>query len=381
MLTPSGWTLAVCAPLFLVASWLLGYPELAVLGYACLVAVLVAGLWMLVQPDVVAVRDIQPNRVVEGEGARAVLTLRNRSRRRSPPMLAAETVGAQQVAVPLPSLAGGGSHTASYALPATHRGIYPVGPLTIGHSDPLRLMGVGRDNATTSLLYVHPRHHHVHPLPTGRNQDMDGPTSSGSPRGGIAFHSLREYELGDDLRLVHWKSYAKTGTLMVRHNVVPNEPSMWVVLDTSAEPYLDGGFEDAVRAAASLVVAAYQNDYPLRLITTSGRTAHIERVNGDPSAALDLLAGVETDENDPGLAALLGMPVREEGVALGVVTGQPDPARASAISAVRTRFQMISVIQVGERFGRPAPRIPGAFCINVQTSADFAATWNRRVHK
>jgi hypothetical protein len=210
---------------------------------------------------------------------------------------------------------------------------------------------------------------------------MDGPTSSGAPRGGIAFHSLREYELGDDLRLVHWKSYAKTGTLMVRHNVVPNEPSMWVVLDTSAEPYTETSFEDAVRAAASLVVAAFQNDFPLRLITTSGQSAHIERVNGDPSAALDILAGVTTDENDPGLAALLSIPIREEGVALGVVTGQPDPVKTGAISAVRTRFQMISVIQVGEQFNRPAPRIPGAFCINVATSADFAATWNRRVHR
>lgn len=387
MVTRSGLLLLALAPVLLLAGWVLDYPDLVVIGLACLVAVLVAAVWMVLQPNLVGVRDIDPSRVAQGEGARAVLTVRNRSRRRSPPILASESVGERTVVVPLPTLAGGAEHTTAYQLPTTRRGVFPVGPLTIGHSDPLRLMNVGRRHSTLSTLYVHPRLHTVLPLPTGRNEDMDGPTTNASPRGGIAFHSLREYELGDDLRLVHWKSYAKTGTLMVRNNVVPNEPKMWVVLDTRADSYSEGeddeesSFEDAVRAAGSLALAAYTHDFPLELITTGGARAAASRSAGDFGEVLDLLAAVEVADDDPGLRALMGIPVTEDGIALGVVTGQPDADQTGAVALVRPRFQMVSVVQVGERFGRPAPHIAGAFCINVATSEEFASAWNRRVRR
>ncbi|MFN8075911.1 MAG: DUF58 domain-containing protein [Kineosporiaceae bacterium] len=392
MLTRSGVALLVLAPVLLLAGWIVDYPELVVLGLACLLAVLVAAIWMVLQPNLVGVRDIDPSRVAQGEGARAVLTVRNRSRRRSPPILASESVGDRQVIVPLPTLAAGAEHTTAYHLPTSRRGVFDVGPLTIGHSDPLRLMTIGRRHSTLSTLYVHPRLHTVLPLPTGRNEDMDGPTSNSSPRGGIAFHSLREYELGDDLRLVHWKSYAKTGTLMVRNNVVPNEPKMWVVLDTRADSYTEtdaaarrdrddaeSSFEDAVRAAGSLALAAYTHDFPLEVITTGGFRAAASRSAGDFGEVLDLLAAVQVGEDDPGLRALTSLPVTEDGIALGVVTGQPDADQTGAVALVRPRFQMVSVVQVGERFGRPAPHIGGAFCINVATSEEFAMAWNRRV--
>jgi uncharacterized protein (DUF58 family) len=312
MVTRSGIWTAVAAAILVVAGWLLDYPELVVLGIVAAVALAAAAVWMLRTPDVTVSREIQPPRVAEGDGARAVVIVTNNARRRSPPMVAAETVGDASVAVSLPSLAGGARFEAAYPLPTERRGVFEVGPLVVGHSDPLRLLHVARGFPSRSTLLVHPRVHAVAPLPTGGSPDMDGPTSATSPQGGVAFHSLREYVRGDDLRLIHWRSTARTGKLMVRHNVVPNEPRMTLVLDTSPAPYAisQAGdynyFEDAVRVVASLAVSGSSAGFPVEVHTTGGHSVSVESLH-DATSLLDLLAGVRLDDDDPGLSALRGL--------------------------------------------------------------------------
>lgn len=379
MLTGAGRVVATVTVLAMVAGWIADYPELVLLAFAGLAVLVVAAVWMAFGPHVVASREVRPLRVTEGELARGVLTVTNAATRRSPPFLAIDRVGTRAVSIPLPSLAGGAATTSAYPLPSTRRGIYPIGPLTIGHTDPLRLMRLTGDYAAPARLVVHPRRVVVEPIPTGFARDMEGPTSASSPRGGIAFHSLREYEPGDDHRLIHAKSSARLGTLMIRHNVVPNEPRMAVVLDTSAASYGPGSFDEAVRITASLAVAAMDHDFPLQLRTTGGAASVVER-GFRHTDLLDLLAGVEERPDDPGLAALPGMVPAEEGVSLAVVTGQPSMPMLEMVSRVRPRYQMVSLVLVGGT-GLPSDFVRGALTISAPDVDGFAAAWNQLVRR
>lgn len=383
MPTRSGVVVAVCAAVLLVAGWLADYPELVLLGFAGLLALLAAAAWMLARPNLTAVREIRPQRVRLGEEALGVLTVRNDSGRRSPPISAGEAfdgAAGRTIDIAVPSLAGHESYETTYLLPTRHRGRFRVGPLTIGHSDPLRLMRIGRQFADWSTLYVHPRVLAVEPVPTGQTRDMDGPTSSSSPRGGIAFHSLREYEPGDDWRLIHWKSSARLDNLMVRHNVVPNEPRLMVVLDTSAAPYSDRSFEEAVSAAASLCVAATSGGFPLELRTTSGLRTAADR-GTSPERALDLLAEVTRSDTDAGLAALPDMTPADEGVSLGVVTGEADHSLLAVLPSVRTRFLMVSLVQFADKFSGPPAILRGIVAVHVRDGDEFARAWNQLVRR
>ncbi|HET6950370.1 MAG TPA: DUF58 domain-containing protein [Acidimicrobiales bacterium] len=381
MLTGNGRAVAAAGPLLLAAGAVTGWFELTMLGVACVLAVAAALWWLLRRPDLVVSREIAPARVSDGEHAVGTLTVTNVGARRSPPLLATEPVGGRRVGVRLPSLRPGGDARVSYDLPTDRRGVHAVGPLTLARSDPLRLVLAAREHGSRTVLAVHPRVHAVEPVPTGRARDMDGPTSLSAPQGGIAFHSLREYVPGDDLRLVHWRSTARAGQLMVRHNVVPNEPRLLVVLDTSAAPYTPASFEDAVRVAASLCSAACEAGFPLRLATTGGAVASAEARSAGPGPVLDLLAGVEASADDPGLAGFVRLLPDDDGVSLGVVTGQAPPGYLGLVAAARGRFDMVSIVQVGEEFDRAPAAVAGAFVVNCRTSDDFARVWNRGVRR
>ena len=371
-----GWGVGITAVLALTAGWLADTPELVAVGLTGLVAVLQGLGWMLAQPDLLAVREIQPTRVSELDPARGLLLVQNLSGRRSPPILATDRVGSAVFTVPVPSLPAGAAHTTSYPLPTDHRGIFQVGPFSVGHTDPLRLVARSQNYPSSATLTVHPRVHVVAPVPTGVTRDMEGATSASSPRGGIAFHSIRPYHVGDSFRDVHWKKSAQTGELLVCQKVVPDEPSLMVVLDTSAEAYREDSFEDAVRVAASLCVAATSGGYPLELRTTGGAVAVSEGGRHAEPAMLDLLAGVSAEPDDPGLPAVARFVSTRAAVSLGVVTGRPGPQRLAVLSQIRPSYLMASAVLVGE----PAYRsLPGVVTLSCRDSDDFARRWNELV--
>ncbi|MBM3689630.1 MAG: DUF58 domain-containing protein [Actinobacteria bacterium] len=113
-----------------------------------------------------------------------------------------------------------------------------------------------------------------------------------SEMGTTTFAMLREYVIGDELRHVHWKSSAKTGTLMMRQYIDVTRPRLMLVLVTETRAYTsEEEFESAVDFIASLATVAASSGLDVEVCTTTGeRAAHGK---GRSSAAIDMLALVE----------------------------------------------------------------------------------------
>lgn len=356
-----------------------GYVELLMIAGMLVVAWLVAVALGLRGSVIAASRVVAPVRVKEGDPARGLLTITNKSRGRAPPTVAVERFAGREIPIPLPSIPAKSEHVHTYELDTSSRGRFAVGPLRLGRADPFRFVRATSAEGELAELIVHPITYDVPPLQSGRVRDLEGAVQSRRAQGGIAFHNLREYVPGDDRRLIHWRSSAKTGNLMVRHNVVTHEPALAIVLDT-AEVYSDDeAFEDAVRVTASLVVAGVRDGFPTALFTTEGFGGHVDLGGEGLIKVLDLLASVRRSSNDPGLRYLLGLAGAEQReTTLGVVTGVPDTEQLTTISRVASRFDAVNTIVIGDRFERSAPVIKGSHVVRAETARQWAQIWAAR---
>ncbi|MDW3218778.1 MAG: DUF58 domain-containing protein [Acidimicrobiales bacterium] len=358
----------------------IGYPTLVAMGATLIAAVIIALILVGRPPDLASVRVVVPDRVTSGETAVTQLTVANRGRRTSGASKGQERFGDDLIPVDIPSLEPGESTTITSELSTATRGIFDVGPLTVRRGDPIGLARRGDINSDISRLIVHPRIHDVSPFPAGIRRDMEGLPSGEAAEGGVTFSNLREYVPGDDLRLVHWRSSAKVGQLMVRHNIDVHRPRTTVILDTSAGLYDDESFEDAVRATASVIVSAMTRRFPFTL-----RTSHGYLIDDRSSrlAVMDLLAALTTHDDetmDLGQAAVAASH-DPAGLSCAVITGRAGVDALRSLGPIRNRFDQLTMIRMGSGTSSEVYELGGAVLINANTSADFAQAWNRRMKR
>src|SRR4029079_3293242 len=84
---------------------------------------------------------------------------------------------------------------------------------------------------------------------------------------GTEFHSLREYQRGDDIRRINWKASARATGLIVRETALEGLRRCTVGLDTDAAEYSGDSFEHAVIAAASVTNSAAHTGVNTRFVT------------------------------------------------------------------------------------------------------------------
>jgi uncharacterized protein (DUF58 family) len=355
----------------------LGQRGLVAVG-AALVAAVGAGLLSIAGRHPGGRRSLESTRVDDGRRAPALLTLGRPPRRRwfRPGSTVRDSVAGAPVEVPLPDAVHAGPRRAAavvYDLPAVGRGCHRLGPAHVERCDALGLARVRWRIEGDRTLRVHPRVHALRQARWGRAEDDDGSGGVATRRGGTSFHALRDYEPGDDVRLIHWASTARAGGLQVRDVVAVDDADVLVVLDTAADAHTDrGGFEDAVRVAASVVLAAGGDRRPVRLRTTGGLDRFVAPTPAGRLRALDELAAVTITTGAAGLATV----TRGGTGALVVVTGDGPRAVAGGVGPLVRRHDSVTLVQVGPRAVARRVAVPGVRTLAGATSGEVADRWN-----
>jgi uncharacterized protein (DUF58 family) len=372
-LTGLGVGAAAAAAILLAVGAAAGWPAVVIAGAGTALGVLLSLAYVSRRPRLAIERQVEPARVQKGSAAVAVVHATNLSRRPLAPVTMEQRVGDEPVALRLPRLRRGEAVLRSYRLPTWRRGEFEIGPVEVAKADPLGLCRTVLALGEPQSIAVHPRLLQLTPLPAGRSRHLEGPSSDMSPQGSITFHRLREYVAGDDLRTIHWPSTARTGTLMVRHNVDTAQPYTVVLLDVHPSSYSAETFEEAVDVAASVATSMSGGVAPVQLRTTAG-----ERMGGpaqrDPRPLVDHLTGVAPSE-EGSLDAQLAVLRRDRGgTALVVVTGKLTDATVPAVSTLRRRFDRVVLASLAA--GRvPGAAYPGVTVLAAATADGVARAW------
>ncbi len=323
IVTPAGWAVAILSALALVVAQATGLGELRLVGLTGVIALAIAVPFALLPTRVEARLGVRPRHTTAGGRGRARLEVTNQL----PAPLLHPTVRIpvehRQTHLRLPLLRRDRPAVEEFEVPTERRGVVDIGPVWGTRTDPLGLLRREQRWADPVEFYVRPRIVGLHSLPPGGLHDLEGVPSDQTSMTDLAFHALREYVRGDDLRHVHWRSSARAGELLVRQYHDTRRSHACVVVDDDRTAYVHpDDFELALQAAASLIVQAGIDDYETALV------CGVHQAFGEPGVLLD--ACCRADLGDLGLlaAARQAMTLAPDTSLLVLVTGRAGGSRA-----------------------------------------------------
>lgn len=377
MLTRSGVGALLASIVAVLLGWWWQYPELVAVGAALAMLVIVSVTIVRGRQPATVVRTIGDRRIARGSAVAVRYRLNNPTRYRSPPITIIDSLQresltggtgsrAESVRTPVPSLGRLESLVRHAFLPTHRRGVFTVGPAETERLDVFRLAVGRRSDIANDEVIVHPR---VFELtgPFGSRfsaaDDALRRSSASDPLSG--FVTLREYAEGDDPRLIHWPTTARTGVLMLREHVELRRPQFTIAIDASTAVAEPDDFEEMVDVAASLAVHALHTGIDVRVRTTNIDHLGSERALGTDTEILDFLTPVTQDSPDrvvniANLFAQDGMVGR-----IALVTGPGGPATPV------TDPHSISVVRIGRHAESTQP-----FETAAETAAEFARSWD-----
>lgn len=377
MLTRHGWAMLLAAAAAFATGRVFALIELYVLGASLVVAVLVGVVVANTRaPQLSVERSTDPESPVAGSPITVLMRLTQRGRRSTPELTLWERVGnVGGATMSLAPLSPRSSAGATYAIPATRRGILVCGPLQVRRSDPLGLACRTRDVAGTDEIVVLPLTVPLAPPRIG-SPGVLGQTlkAKAVAQGGLDFHGLREYVPGDDPRRISWKASARSTELLVREHADDELRRVTVALDALIDD--ERAFERAVSAAASVVLACAATELDVRVVSQEAdwRGPDVVRVAS---------RGLAVIERASGPAPVPPGPSTPEG--LGVVVLVTDRAASDFVAAARAQLGRNQTVVTITTAAPAAPAAPaegmmdGHLVVAAPSLHQLESSWNRLV--
>lgn len=372
--TPMGARLLASCVVLVAIGLVSGYVEFVVVGTAGLLLAAVAVVWPRMASSVTFERIEVPHLVCRGDDL--TLTISARSTRVSSPTTVIDQLAGSAIPIRLPSLRPDVPILVRYRMRALRRGVHELGPLLEERTDPLQIITRTRPKDVVSEVLVHPV---VHDLSVRdgvrRRQQSQSRVSNISDDPLADFRSLREYVPGDDERLVHWPTVARTGTLMVRDHFELRRTTRSIYLETLGSSIAPVAFEEMVEIAASIVCESLAVGFGSLVRTRDKANPGPRTPIRHRAQALELFSRVTlTDEAQTLTTAQLGIG-RDLSDEVVLVAGGASPLITQFANS-RSVARRLVVVRLVDRPGQYA-RLP-VECVDVNGAFEFVRAWRSR---
>lgn len=309
------------------AGLVLGFADLARIGLlAVLLPTFCAAVYGVLRPQLMVERRMPERHLQVGEPGSFHLIVVNSAfrspalhveERLSPGLGAPDQPGGRasdhRCVVAVPAMSKGQRTQLAMVVRPRHRGRQHIGPTRLTMTDPFGLVSVPFDGPKNAQVIVVPP---VHPLDAATTRagaaGADGPPMPAHLADSQDDVAIRGYEIGDDLRRIHWPVTAHRGELMVRQESRPRSRLTALIVDPRMPLGPDeqcAALDWAVEAMGSVATHLDAIGHELILVTDPLDGArHDETPDGLPRV-LTALAVLEAQQSAPAMRAAVQDPL------------------------------------------------------------------------
>jgi uncharacterized protein (DUF58 family) len=352
-----------------LAAWAFGSKVLYPVAIGLPVAVLLAWLWTaLANRPLRITRTLPSGERLEGDDVEVEVRLASERRLLPARWTLRERIG--KLGERSTALSADGH--ARYVLERLARGRYEFEGSIAVIEDPFGLERVEQPLDSPGALLVYPRLVELDRLfSEGGTRSHDGRQLLLRRPSGFDLHSVREYEHGDSLRKVHWRSTARRAQLMVKELEDSPRDEAAIVLDADPDAVVGESFDVQVRAAGSLLLSHVRRGRRAVLVVNGARAEQqgVRSADSDWRQALDLLAAVEPEPGPP-LAAVLSDEASAvaRSLELAVVTASLQPRLVERLVERALASGNVSLVFVDSTSFAGAPRRPVPELLRLQAA-------------
>ena len=351
VISPLGRLVAVATVVAFVVAGVLHWAEFTFVGATLGAALVVAAAFAIGRSTYAVTIELNPRRVVAGDRALGRMTVTNDGSRSVLPTRMELPVGSGLAEFVVQRLAPGESAEELFAVPTSRRALILAGPAVSVRGDQLGLLRRTVTWTEQIELFVHPRTTRLRATARGLVKDLEGQTTKVITVSDLAFHALRTYEQGDDIRNVHWRTSARTGQLMVRQYEETRRSQLLLLHSAERTHYAtDDEFELGVSVMASIACQVINEESALDVASDRGRLrAHTRTALLDDSCRIE--PAMRTHPSLREFARVSGARLRRPSLVVLVVgSGAPvsELRSASTLYGVDTEVVCLRVDQAGE---------------------------------